>query len=67
MVVTGGLGSFSAFGGALIGVVHAFGVSLFPAATWVLVFLTMAVVLAVRPQGLAGQPVDTGRTRRRWF
>ena len=62
VVVTGGLGSLGgAFAAALlIGVVHAFGVSLFPQATLVLVFLTMAVVLAVRPQGLAGQPVDTG-------
>ena len=62
VVVTGGLGSV---GGAflaalLIGLVHAVGVSLFPQATLVLVFLTMAVVLVLRPQGLLGQPVQAG-------
>lgn len=62
VVVTGGLGSLGgAFAAALlIGVVHALGVTLFPQATLVLVFLTMAVVLAVRPLGLAGQPMDAG-------
>jgi branched-chain amino acid transport system permease protein len=62
VVVTGGLGSIGgAFCAAvLIGVVHAFGISLFPQATLVLVFVTMALVLAVRPQGLLGQPVDAG-------
>ncbi len=62
VVVTGGLGSLGgAFAAALlIGVVHALGVSLFPQATLVLVFLTMAVVLAVRPQGLAGRVLDGG-------
>ena len=56
VVVTGGLGSI---GGAflaalLIGLVHAFGINFFPQATLVLVFLTMAVVLVFRPQGLFG-------------
>ena len=56
VVVTGGLGSI---GGAflaalLIGLVHAFGISFFPQATLVLVFLTMAVVLVFRPQELFG-------------
>ncbi len=56
VVVTGGLGSIGgAFVAAvLIGVIHAFGLSFFPQATLVLVFLTMAVVLVWRPQGLAG-------------
>ncbi|MES2415172.1 MAG: ABC transporter permease [Pseudomonadota bacterium] len=56
VVVTGGLGSIGgAFVAALlIGMVHAFGISLFPQATLVLVFLTMAVVLVFRPQGLFG-------------
>jgi branched-chain amino acid transport system permease protein len=62
VVVTGGLGSI---GGAflaalLIGMIHAFGVSLFPQATLVIVFMTMAVVLAVRPQGLLGSKLDAG-------
>ncbi|MGY8905007.1 MAG: ABC transporter permease [Burkholderiales bacterium] len=56
VVVTGGLGSISgAFLAALlIGLVHALGVSLFPQATLVLVFVVMALVLALRPQGLMG-------------
>ncbi|MFM7026722.1 MAG: ABC transporter permease [Limnohabitans sp.] len=56
VVVTGGLGSVGgAFAAAvLIGVIHALGVALVPGATLVLVFLTMAVVLVLRPQGLGG-------------
>jgi branched-chain amino acid transport system permease protein len=59
VVVTGGLGSIGgAFVAAvLIGVIHALGLSFFPQATLVLVFLTMAVVLILRPQGLAGSAV----------
>ena len=62
VVVTGGLGSI---GGAflaalLIGLIHVFGTTLFPQSTLVVVFLTMAVVLAVRPLGLMGQPHDAG-------
>jgi branched-chain amino acid transport system permease protein len=60
VVVTGGLGSISgAFLAALlIGLVHALGVSFFPQATLVVVFVTMAVVLALRPQGLMGSKLD---------
>jgi branched-chain amino acid transport system permease protein len=56
VVVTGGLGSIGgAFAAALlIGLVHAFGIDFFPQATLVLVFLVMAVVLVVRPQGFGG-------------
>ena len=59
VVVTGGLGSIGgAFVAALlIGLVHAFGISVFPQATLVIVFLTMAVVLVFRPQGLKGMSV----------
>ena len=62
VVVTGGLGSITgAFWAALlIGLVHALGISLFPQATLVLVFLTMALVLALRPQGLMGQVLQAG-------
>ena len=62
VVVTGGLGSISgAFIAALlIGLIHAFGTALFPQSTLVMVFLTMAVVLAVRPLGIMGQPHDAG-------
>lgn len=56
VVVTGGLGSVGgAFAAAvLIGLIHALGVALVPEATLVLVFLTMAAVLVLRPQGLGG-------------
>ena len=62
VVVTGGLGSIGgAFVAALlIGLIHAFGTALFPQSTLVMVFLTMAVVLAMRPLGLFGQPHDAG-------
>ena len=62
VVVTGGLGSIGgAFVAALlIGLIHAFGTALFPQSTLVMVFLTMAVVLAVRPLGLMGQAQDAG-------
>ena len=59
VVVTGGLGSIAGafFAALLIGLIHAFGTVMFPQATLVIVFLTMAVVLAVRPQGLLGKPL----------
>ncbi|MDQ2988519.1 MAG: ABC transporter permease, partial [Pseudomonadota bacterium] len=59
VVVTGGLGSIGgAFVAALlIGLVHAFGTAALPQATLVIVFLTMAVVLVFRPQGLQGLSV----------
>jgi len=64
VVVTGGLGSIAGafLASVLIGLVHAFGVVLFPEATLVLVFLTMGGVLALRPQGLLGRPLPEGRT-----
>jgi branched-chain amino acid transport system permease protein len=57
VVVMGGLGSISGafFAAVLIGCVHAFGIYFFPQATLVLIFLTMAMVLAWRPQGLMGE------------
>lgn len=57
VVVMGGLGSIAGafFAAIVIGCVHAFGIHFFPQATLVLVFLTMALVLAVRPQGLMGE------------
>ena len=60
VVVTGGLGSIAgAFCAALlIGLIHTFGMALVPQATLVLVFLTMAVVLVLRPQGLFGRTTD---------
>jgi branched-chain amino acid transport system permease protein len=57
VVVTGGLGSIAGafLAAVLIGQVHSFGVLLFPQATLVLVFVTMGLVLALRPQGLLGR------------
>ena len=62
VVVTGGLGSIAGafFAALLIGLMHALGLSLFPQATLVLVFLTMAAVLALRPMGLLGQLPGAG-------
>ncbi len=58
VVVLGGLGSIpGAFLAALlIGELHAFGILVFPRITLVLVFLVMAVVLVLRPNGLLGRP-----------
>lgn len=57
VVVMGGLGSIAGafLASMLIGCVHAFGIHFFPQATLVLIFLTMALVLALRPQGLMGE------------
>ena len=57
VVVMGGLGSIAGafFASVLIGFVHAFGIYFFPQATLILIFLTMAMVLALRPQGLMGE------------
>jgi branched-chain amino acid transport system permease protein len=66
VVVVGGLGSVTgAFWASLaIGVLHAFGIWLLPQSTLVLVFVVMAVVLMVRPYGLAGRAEVAGRTVR---
>ncbi len=58
VVVVGGLGSVpGAFlASILIGVLQAFGIVVLPQATLVLVFVIMAAVLVVRPNGLLGRP-----------
>lgn len=58
VTVIGGMGSVpGAFLAAvLIGLLQAFGILAFPKITLVLVFLVMAAVLMVRPQGLLGRP-----------
>lgn len=58
VTVVGGMGSIpGAFLAALaIGELQAFGIVLFPKSTIVIVFLLMAGVLAVRPNGLCGRP-----------
>jgi branched-chain amino acid transport system permease protein len=57
VVVVGGLGSVTGayLAAVLIGILHAFGILIFPKITLVLVFLVMAVVLVVRPYGLMGK------------
>lgn len=64
VVVVGGLGSVTGayLAAVLIGILHAFGILIFPKITLVLVFLVMAVVLVVKPYGLMGKrPVGHAR------
>ena len=58
VTVIGGMGSVPGvfLAAVLIGLLHAFGILIFPKITLVLVFLVMAIVLIVRPQGLLGTP-----------
>lgn len=64
VTVVGGMGSVpGAFLAALIiGQLQAFGILVFPKSTLVVVFLLMAVVLAVRPYGFFGRPEIIGGT-----
>jgi branched-chain amino acid transport system permease protein len=57
VVVIGGLGSITGayLAAVLIGLVHAFGIVIFPKITLVLAFLVMAIVLVVKPYGLLGK------------
>ncbi|CAH2604146.1 ABC transporter permease [Rhodovastum atsumiense] len=63
VVVVGGMGSLpGAFlASLLIAELQAFGIVLLPKATLVLVFVVMAVVLAVRPHGLLGRAQAAAR------
>ena len=63
VVVVGGLGSVTGayLAAVIIGVMHAFGILIFPKITLVLVFLIMAVVLIVRPHGLMGRKPRAGQ------
>lgn len=64
VTVVGGMGSVpGAFLAALIiGQLQAFGILIFPKSTLVVVFLLMAVVLAIRPYGFFGRPEAVGGT-----
>ena len=64
VVVVGGLGSVTGayLAAVLIGILHAFGILIFPKITLVLVFLVMAVVLVLKPYGLMGKR-PTGQAR----
>jgi branched-chain amino acid transport system permease protein len=63
VVVLGGLGSLPGayLASVLIGEVQAFGLMLLPQASLALAFVAMAVVLAVRPNGLLGRPLPEPR------
>ena len=61
VTVVGGMGSVpGAFLAALVGQLQAFGILIFPKITLVVVFLLMAFVLVVRPNGLFGRPETVG-------
>ena len=63
VVVVGGLGSLPGayLAALLIGLLQSFGIALVPKATLVLVFVVMAVVLALRPNGLLGRKLVDAR------
>ncbi len=63
VVVLGGLGSLPGayLASVLIGEVQSFGLMLLPQASLALAFVAMAVVLAVRPNGLLGRPLAEPR------
>jgi branched-chain amino acid transport system permease protein len=63
VVVLGGLGSLPGayLAAVLIGEVQSFGLLLLPRASLALAFVAMAVVLAVRPNGLLGRPLTEPR------
>ena len=63
VVVVGGLGSLTGayLAAVLIGVLQALGIVLLPKATLVVVFVVMACVLIVRPNGLLGRPLTATR------
>ncbi len=62
VVVVGGMGSLSGafLASLLIALLQSFGIVLLPRITLVLVFLVMAVVLVVRPNGLLGKATSAG-------
>jgi branched-chain amino acid transport system permease protein len=57
VVVIGGLGSFwgAVAGGLIVGELSAFTTLVYPGAAEVIIYVAMAVVLLVRPQGLLGE------------
>jgi len=58
VVVIGGLGSIAGtiFTGLIVGIIEAFTKVLYPEGSQVVIFLLMAVVLALKPSGLFGDP-----------
>ncbi len=65
VVVIGGMGSLGgAFvASAIVGVVSAFGIVAWPQGTLAMLFVIMAAVLVVRPQGVFGRPALPGAHR----
>jgi len=63
ITVVGGMGSIAGayVAALLVAVLQAFGIVVFPKITLVLIFLVMAVVLALRPYGLFGRAVSEPR------
>ena len=63
VVVVGGLGSLPGayLAALLIALLQSFGLAVVPQATLVLVFVVMAVVLVLRPNGLLGRPQAEAR------
>ena len=61
VTIIGGLGSIpgALVGAGIIGVADAFGILFLPRLTLAIIFLAMAVVLAIRPSGLFGLPERT--------
>ncbi len=57
VVILGGIGSLAGalVGSVLIGIIYTFGQILLPDLSYVILFLPMVVVLAVRPEGLLGR------------
>jgi len=57
VVIVGGMGSLSGalVGSALIGLVNAFGKAMFPEFSYFTIFVPVALIMALRPQGLFGR------------
>ncbi len=58
VVIVGGMGSIggTAIGAILVGLAEQFGQAIAPVYSVILTFVIMAVVLAIRPQGIMGRP-----------
>jgi len=59
VIIVGGVGSIQGalLGGILIGVIDAFGKALFPQMAMFIIYLTIIIVLIVRPTGLLGRKI----------
>jgi branched-chain amino acid transport system permease protein len=59
VVVVGGMGSIwgTLLGSMIIGLIHSFGVALFPELAMFTIYLVMIIILLVRPAGLLGRKV----------